>query len=773
MNEADTRANLIDPQLKEAGWGVVAGSRVRREYKISAGEIKAGGMRKGKLSADYVLIHKSRILAAIEAKSDETEVGEGVGQAKNYAEKLKAPMAFAANGKEIYQICRTTGKEGLCDAFPSPDTLWQQFHGKKQNPKQKQWQDQFDAIPLQRNIGKESRYYQELAIQNVMDAIAAGKSRILLTLATGTGKTFIAAQIAWKLFKSRWTKNGQSGQPRILFLTDRNFLAGQAYLAFSMFPPDALQRVTPDAIRQRGSVPKNAGIFFTIFQTFMSGEKPYFGDYEPDFFDFIVIDECHRGGANNESKWRGILEYFASAVQLGLTATPKRKDNANTYKYFGNPIYSYSLKEGIQDGYLTPFRVKRIQTSLDQYTYEDDDTVLQGEVDENHTYTENEFNTKIQIESRERIRTRLMLANINRDEKTIVFCHTQEHAALIRDLTNQEAQKKSTDYCVRVTSADGTIGDNHLRSFQDNEKIIPTIVTTSRKLSTGVDARNIRNIVLMRPINDMIEFKQIIGRGTRLFEGKDYFTIIDFVGASHKFHDENWDGKTQHEEDIEYNAASEEVKKSRKSPSENKKPTQPQSEKIKIKLADGKEQEVVIRSSEELMIDGKLIKKEDYRKSLLKQLQLPDTFKTHQELQSLWANPTERVELLKRLEDKGFDRSNLEGLQKIFQAENSDLLDVLEYILYASPPVSRTERVRAAKDNIYAPLEREQRKFVDFVLTNYVRDGVDELDDSKLSKVLELKYSSLSSAKEKLGNVETIRKTFIAFQKHLYLQDSA
>ena len=327
-------------------------------------------------------------------------------------------------------------------------------------------------------------------------------------------------------------------RPRILFLADRNILADQAYNSFSAFPEDALVRIAPDDIRKKGRVPKNGSVFFTIFQTFMSGPpkdghpSPYFGEYPPDFFDFIVIDECHRGGANDESNWRGILEYFAPAVQLGLTATPKRKDNVNTYEYFGEPVYVYSLKEGINDGFLTPFRVKQFATTLDEYRYTSDDNLIEGEIEAGKLYEEKDFNRIIEIEARERYRVKLFMDSINQREKTLVFCANQAHALAVRDLINQ-MKSASTDpnYCVRVTANDGERGEQFLRDFQDNEKSIPTILTTSQKLSTGVDARNVRNIVLMRPINSMIEFKQIIGRGTRLYDGKDYFTIYDFVKA--------------------------------------------------------------------------------------------------------------------------------------------------------------------------------------------------------------------------------------------------
>ena len=394
------------------------------------------------------------------------------------------------------------------------------------------------------------RYFRDIAIERVLEAIATAKPRILLTLATGTGKTMIAFQIAWKLFHSRWNLSGKpTRRPRILFLADRNILANQAYNAFSAFPEDALVRIEPDSIRQRGRVPTNGNLFFTIFQTFMSGPpkdghpSPYFGEYPTDFFDFIVIDECHRGGANDESNWRGILDYFAPAVQLGLTATPKRDENVDTYAYFGEPVYIYSLKEGINDGFLTPFRVKQISTTLDEYVYTPDDTLIEGEIEAGKRYVESDFNKIIEIKEREKKRVEIFMSQIDQREKTLVFCATQNHALAVRDLINQMKTSKDPNYCHRVTADDGALGDQHLRDFQDNEKTIPTILTTSQKLSTGVDARNIRNIVLMRPINSMIEFKQIIGRGTRLYDGKDYFTIYDFVKAHHHFNDSEWDGE--------------------------------------------------------------------------------------------------------------------------------------------------------------------------------------------------------------------------------------
>jgi len=537
MNEADTRYHLIDPMLKDCGWGIVKDSRISAEYIINFGKIEGGGKKTGILKADYILIYKGIKVAVIEAKSENTPVGEGVAQAKYYAQKLNLPFAYSTNGNDIYEICLKTGEEKTIKLFPTPDELWNKINN---NNNDKSFEfikriNKFNSIPFEFIKGKNDiRYYQEIAVNNVLDAIADNKKRILLTLATGTGKTVIAFQIAWKLFKSRWNINfDESRQPRILFLADRNILADQAFNKFSAFDQNALVRIKPEEINKSGKVPVNGNIFFTIFQTFMSGKDnnnnsvPYFGQYPTDYFDLIIIDECHRGGANDEGSWRGILEYFSSAVQIGLTATPKRKDNVDTYRYFGEPVYIYSLKEGINDGFLTPFKIQQITTALDEYVYNEDDEVIEGNVEEGKVYVESDFNKIIEIKERERLRVKLFMDNANPNDKTIVFCASQAHAAVIRDLINEynfkRLKQNDLNYCVRVTANDGNLGEQYLREFQDNEKTIPTILTTSQKLSTGVDALNIRNIVLFRQIKTMIEFKQIIGRGTRLFDGKEFF----------------------------------------------------------------------------------------------------------------------------------------------------------------------------------------------------------------------------------------------------------
>jgi type I restriction enzyme R subunit len=777
MNEAETRAEHIDPALAAAGWGVVEGSRIRREYPITLGRLEGHGRRGKGLTADYVLVYRNTKLAVVEAKAWDEALTEGVGQAKNYADKLAIRFAYASNGQGVYGIDMQTGREGEIPAFPTPDELWNRTFAKPNA-----WRDRFATVPFPDKSGSwHIHFYQEIAVERVLEKIAAGKDRILLNVATGTGKTAIAFQIAWKLFQARWNLSGEpTRRPRILFLADRNNLADQAvndFTSFNAFKEDAFARVSPEEIRKKGKVPKNASLFFTIFQTFMSGPpkngkpSPYFGDYPPDFFDFIVIDECHRGGANDESTWRDILTYFAPAVQLGLTATPKRQDNVDTYKYFGEPVFVYSLKDGINDGFLTPFRVKQISTTLDEYVYTPDDSVIEGEIEAGRRYVEKDFNKVIEIRVREEHR----VEQIQPNDKTLVFCATQVHALAVRDLVNQMKASKDPDYCHRVTANDGELGNGYLRAFQNNEKTIPTILTTSQKLSTGVDARNIRNIVLMRPINSMIEFKQIIGRGTRLYDGKDYFTIYDLVKAHHHFSDPEWDGEPVEPEPAEpkppklYPPDDPATNPKMSDGSESK----PRPAKIKVKLADGK-----ARTIQHMMCttfwhpDGTPMSAQQFMELLFGKL--PDFFKNEAELRALWSAPDTRKRLLEGLAEKGFGKDQLCEMQKIIDAEKSDLFDVLAHVAYALAPLTREERAQHAKVAINHRFNSKQQVFLDFVLSHYVAVGVDELDQEKLTPLLRLKYrDSIADAVADLGRPDEIGKVFSGFQKYLYQQVAA
>jgi type I restriction enzyme R subunit len=813
MNEAETRAEHIDPALKAAGWGVVEGSRIRREFAISPGRIEGKGRRGKGLTADYILEYRNTRLAVIEAKAWDCPLTLGVAQAKNYADKMAIRHTYSTNGQGVYAIDMLTGKEGKAASFPTPDELWAMRFTAGDCRREKlatipgpdSWRDRFAAVPSPDKSGTWTlRFYQEIAVRRVLEAIEQGRDRVLLTLATGTGKTSIAFQIAWKLFSSRWNindwRNGAtpSRRPRILFLADRNNLADQAFndfTAFAAFSEDALARIKPDDIRKKGKVPKNASVFFTIFQTFMSGmgpdgkPAPYFGEYPPDFFDFIVIDECHRGGANDESTWRGIMEYFKPAVQLGLTATPRRQENADTYRYFGEPVYIYSLKEGINDGFLTPFRVKQITTSLDEYVYTPDDQVVEGEIEAGRVYEEKDFNKTIEIPEREANRVKIFMEQIDQREKTLVFCATQDHALMVRDLINQITTSTDPNYCHRVTADDGELGNQHLRDFQDNEKTIPTILTTSQKLSTGVDARNVRNIVLMRPINSMVEFKQIIGRGTRLYDGKDYFTIYDFVKAHHHFSDPEWDGEPLEPEpepcskchQYPCECPDKELKAALRCPECGNQPcTCPKvpcpvcgeqpcvcRRKARVKLDDGKEREIQAMVSTTFWHpDGTPISAQEFMELLFGKL--PEFFKDEAELRALWSVPDTRKLLLHGLAEKGFGAEQLHEMQKIINAEKSDLFDVLGYVAYALPPLTRTERAARAKGAIGSKFTNKQQAFLSFVLANYVQVGEEELDQSKLSMLLRLKYGTIPDAVADLGMPEEISQVFLGFQKYLY-----
>ncbi|CAI4158205.1 Type I restriction-modification system, restriction subunit R [Alteromonas macleodii] len=843
-NEADTRADHIDPRLEFHGWGKDTDSRIRREYPITLGRILVGGKRTKPLSADYVLMYKGQRLAVVEAKKEGLSYADGVRQALDYAKRLQCRFAYATNGHEIYLIDMLTGEEGLVDNYLSPAEMYARIINEEPSDTpdfKRVWQEGFAAIPFETKGDWQPRYYQENAITNALNAISAGSPRVLLTLATGTGKTCIAFQTSWKLFQSRWSLTAQRNpdeakrRPRILFLADRNILANQAFNDFGPFGEDAIVRITPADIRKRGGVPKNASVFFTIFHTLMSGpnstveedeeaelvedENAYYKQYPRDFFDLIIIDECHRGGASDESTWRRIMEYFEPAVQIGLTATPKRRVNADTYRYFGDPVYSYTLKEGINDGYLTPFRVFPIVGTMDEYVYtEGDGVVVEGNPEPGRVYREGDFNRIITIPEREEKRVHYWMDAFKPNEKTIVFCATQEHAGRVRDYINQYAKHKgwttNNSYCVRVTANDGQAGENDLNTFSDNEKTIPTILTTSKKLSTGVDARNVRNIVLMRPCNDMVEFKQIIGRGTRMYEGKDFFTIYDFVKAHHNFADPEWDGEPLPPPelcdvcgDTPCSCEQEPCDVCGFSPCNC--PTEPcgvcgrepciclqppceqcgespcvcvpepcgvcgeepcicnRTEKILIKLSDGKTREIKHIKSAMYWFGDKPITAKEFIERLFDDL--PKFFEDEDQLRAIWSDPTTREKLLENLTEAGYDEDKLEGMKDLIDAKDSDVYDVLRYVAFAAEALTRKQRASTAHPKISATYASDkQQQFIDFVLDKYVEDGVTELSRKKMRSLIDLKYGTIDDAIAELGQPSEIRETFVGFQRYLY-----
>lgn len=799
MDESTTRRKKIDPALYSVGWEQVPDSQIlneQRAYVIAPGRVEKLKARHPK-KVDYILEYKGMKLAVVEAKSDETDVSVGVPQAKQYAEMLQIRYAYSTNGDSIYFIDMgvrdakgdyiVPSTEGFIDKFPSPQELWQMTF-----PVDNEWRDKFNLQPMNRDSGREPRYYQVNAINNVLNAVARGQKHILLTMATGTGKTYTAFQICWKLFQTKWNLHGTDQRPRILFIADRNILANQAVNDFEQFPEDAMVRITPDELhKNHDKVPTARHLYFTIFQTFMCADEsgePYYKQYPADFFDFIIIDECHRGGANDESQWRELMDYFSFAYQLGMTATPRRQDNANTYKYFGNPVYSYSLKQGIADGYLTPFRVRISESNIDEYVYDSDDEV-EGEIDTEKTYTESDFyNGKIEIRQRDEHRVKELLSQINPDEKTIVFCATQLHAHIIRDMINQYKKSPASNYCERVTADDGSEGEETLKLFQDNERKLPTILTTSQKLSTGVDARNVRNIVLMRPVNNMVEFKQIIGRGTRLFDDKYYFTIYDFVGANRNFQDAEWDGDPYCPVCGNYPCTCNKQTKSESHPesvgSVGEGMPEPcpicghlpctcegggrQRDKVKVKLSSQRTLELKTTWTEKFQYGDELISIEEFIQKLFGRL--PMFFNGPEDLRKQWEHPDTRRALLNQLEQEGFHEDKLQAMQRVMGREDCDLLDVLEYLAYETTPMERKKRVELVREDYYKRQNAAQKEFIDFLIDQYLRNGYQEFTpEENLSKLLRMKYVTVADAKRNLNmGIDQIRKQYVEFQRELY-----
>ncbi len=801
MDESTTRRKKIDPALYAVGWEQVPGSEIlneQRAYLIAPGRVERAKENRHPKKVDYILEYKGIKLAVIEAKADEIDVAIGIKQAKEYASMLQIRYAYSTNGDEIYFIDMGVrdamgnylipSTEGLIDHFPSPQELWQMTF-----PDVNEWRDKFNLEPFNRGGGREPRYYQEIAITNVLNAVANEQNRILLTMATGTGKTYVAFQICWKLFQTNWNKRHDGKKPRILFISDRNVLANQASNDFEQFNEDAMVRITPEWLHKNHDiVPTARHIYFTIFNTFMVNDesgKPYYKQYPADFFDFIIIDECHRGGANDESQWRELMDYFSDAYQLGMTATPRRQENANTYRYFGQPVYSYSLKQGIEDGYLTPFRVCISESNIDEYKFDPDDDV-EGDIDPDKTYKEKDFyNGDIYIRQRDEHRVEELLAQINPNDKTIVFCATQAHAAIICSMINQRKKNPSPYYCMRVTADDGNEGDEALKLFQNNERTLPTILTTSRKLSTGVDARNVRNIVLMRPINNMVEFKQIIGRGTRLFDDKYFFTIYDFVGANKNFKDAEWDGDpfcpicgnypcTCHKH--------EPCPKCGKYPCECEKepPTPPEpcpvcghlpctceggqpKKRIRVKLSEKRELALKTEWTEKFYFGDKLITIEEFVKELFGRL--PMFFNGPDDLRHQWENPTTRQQLLDQLAREGFVEEKLNMVRRLMGCEKCDLYDILSYLAYETTPLERARRVEIVRQDYMNSLSKPVQQLVEFLMAQYVTNGYKEMAEDHLSTLLKMKYGSPVDATQQLHmQIPQIRDTYFEFQRQLY-----
>ena len=792
LSETDTRSKLIDPKIKESEWNE---SHIVREYYFTDGRKLIGNKRGKRYFVDYLLTYKNTNLAIIEAKAEGKDTLDGLQQSINYAQRLKIDFVYATNGHKIYEHSLIKGSGCYIEKYPSPSELFERKFGNPTPQKEKTI-----TFPFHLEGSMKPRFYQQIAVQKSIEAIVDGKSRVLLTLATGTGKTYISFQIVYRLFQSKWNRDGSDRRPKILFLADRNVLADQSMNTFNPMENDCVRINGKEIRRRNGKVPTNANVFFAIYQSIAENKNrvieaneedldddvtAYYKQYPADFFDLVIIDECHRGSANDESSWRAILNHFQSAVHLGLTATPKRDDNGDTYKYFGNPIYEYSLKDGINDGFLTPYKVKRIQTNIDEYKFDPNDIIV-GDLT-NQIVKLEEFEKNVVIPKRTELIAKTILENMNPMDKTIIFCVNQSHASDMKIAIDKFKTIKDNNYCVRVTSDEGQIGRDFLEMFQNNDRDIPAILTSSKMLTTGVDAKNVRNVVLTAPIKSMTEFKQIIGRGTRIFDGKDFFTIMDFVGATNLFYDSGWDdapieaidiATTASDTDADTDEETETYQPDTTDEDDNgaddgddilppPPPPEP-NEKVTIDIR-GKKLKVINIETTYVGEDGIPLKTEDYLELLIGAL--GEFYNDENALREIWSNPKNRKDLLNKLKEMNIDESQLNDLKQIFDAEDSDIYDVLAHLSFNMDIKSRNERVIAVENSAFVEKYHNEKakQFIEFILDRYRKDGVKELDDDKLGKLVDL--SGLGTIREvasNFGGIPQMGNEYLELQKEIY-----
>jgi type I restriction enzyme R subunit len=759
MNEEDTRANYIDPMLQRCDWKP---EHIIRGYYFTDGRRLLGGKRGERKYADYLLKHRNVNLAIIEAKKLTLEPTEGLQQAVDYAQILQIRFVYSTNGLRHYEFDMELGRGTFVDGIPTPDVLYERVMSESHGLKEQLLNQPFDL-----NGTNKPHYYQVNAVNKVMEAIANKQQRILITLATGTGKTFIAYQIVHKLFQTRWNLDRTDRRPKILFLADRNILANQAINTFNPYEKDLVKIDGSEVRRRNGIVPTNANLFFAIYQAIAEKEDigGYYKQYPKDFFDLVIIDECHRGSANEQGTWRAILDHFSTAIHLGMTATPKNDANVDTYAYFGKAVYEYSLINGINDGFLTPYKVKRITTNIDEYIVSDRDEVVRGEHEQSY-YALSDFERKLVLPQRTDLIAYTIIEQINTMDKTIVFCVNQRHALQMRDNINLHKKANDPHYCVRVTSDENELGRQFLERFQDNDKDIPVILTSSQMLTTGVDARNVRNIVLVREIKNMVEFKQIIGRGTRLFEGKDYFTIIDFTGATNLFHDPAWDGELI---DSDEDGPRRVTGRPRPIPPDPIYPPLPPKEHVEVVIKNGKRFRVTDIETRFIDASGKPLTAKEFLEKLLDST--PELYLTAEELREQWSNPDKRDILLKKLEDQGFDRQHLTLMREVISAKDCDIFDVLSYLSFSSEMLTRSQRVHLAQaDHSFDVITNVRaRDFMRFVLQRYEKDDIDELKRDKLGELIKLNnLGTPREAAQLFGGSDKLVEAFYKLQETLY-----
>jgi type I restriction enzyme R subunit len=780
MNEADTCRLHITPRLQAAGWERDP-HRINEQVTFTDGRIIVVGQqahrRPGK-RADYILRYRPDMpLAVVEAKPRDVQAGDGMQQAKEYAEILGLRFAYATNGLSILEFDYTTGQELELQQFPSPDELWRRL-----TQTERITDDTAERLltPSYHLSGKSPRYYQEIAINRSVQAVLQGRPRILLTMATGTGKTDVAFQICWKLWSSHWNQEGSYRRPRILYLSDRSILIDDP--KDKIFAPfgDARHKI------ENGIASKSREMYFAIYQSIARDERRpgLYREYDPAFFDLIIVDECHRGSATDESNWREILEYFHPAIQIGMTATPLREDNRDTYRYFGNPIYTYSLRQGIDDGFLAPYRVHRVITTWDAAGWRPS----RGEMDRygreipDEEYHTNDFEQIVALRARtETVAKHLttFLKATDRFAKTIVFCVDQEHAdEMRRALTNLNTDivKSHPDYVCRVTSDEGNIGRGHLSKFQDVETETPVILTTSKLLTTGVDAPTVKNVVLVRVINAMTEFKQIIGRGTRVRDdyGKLFFSILDYTGsATRLFADPDFDGDPIDVLDVDIGDGSEVEPPRAMEPLEDfvpepqiLPPDQQPGERRKFYF-DGGQVEIASHLVYELDPDGKqlrVVKFTDYTAEKVRSL-----YRNAAELRQQWADPQIRREIIEKMAARGID---VDALASAAGQPDADPLDLICHLAFNAPLRTRRERaqrLRNEKKDFFDRFGAQARQVLEELLEKYMEHGVAQF---VLPDVLQVppinRHGNIMEIAAYFGGPEVLRDTVNELQNLLY-----
>ena len=735
--EADTCRKFVVPKLQAAGWDNEPYS-IAEQRTITDGRIVPVGksfVRRPSKRVDYLLRYRRDFpLAIVEAKPEYKTAADGLQQAKQYAEMLGLKFAYASNGPDTIEFDYFTGTEKAISVYPSPEELWRRYRNGKEL-KDDTAVEQL-LTPINFTLRQGERYYQEIAINRAVEAIVTGKRRILLTMATGTGKTPVAFQICWKLWNARWNRIGQHRRPKILYLSDRNILIDD--------PKDKIFAQFGDARAkiENGNAIKSREIYFAIYQALAEDERRpgLYKEYAPDFFDLIIIDECHRGSAREESNWREILEYFEPAYQLGMTATPLRDETRDTYLYFGNPIYQYSLRQGIEDGFLAPYRVHRVITQWDAAGWRPskDDIDRYGRRIPDEIYGTQDFERKVALLKRtEGIAKHLtdFLNKTDRFAKTIVFCVDQEHASDMRTALNNlnsDLVREYPDYVCRVTADEGDIGRGHLSRFQDVESRSPVILTTSQLLTTGVDAPTCKNIVIARVVGSLTEFKQIIGRGTRVRDdyGKLWFNIIDYTGsATQRFADPDFDGDPAFISEEEIDAAGKKIKEKI---IDDGKPNidivegepaikePPPVERRKYYFDDG-HVEIASHLVYELDPDGKqlrVLKYSDYAAEKVRTL-----YPSAPELRQKWANPIERSEIIDKLAQRGI---SFDELAETAKQPNADPFDLLCHLAFNAPLRTRRERaqrLREERKDFFDRYGPEGRAILNELLDKYAEYG--------------------------------------------------